>query len=104
MNNLYVILIGGLLAGILLGYLYFRGLWWTVQRMVEHHKPYRLALFSFFIRTLVAVAGFYLLLQFRWEALAVALLGFFSVRLAAVRKWGLEPLQLNKSREESHGV
>lgn len=85
----------GLAAGALIGYLYFRGLWWTVRRMTETQNrdrtPYGLALFSFAVRSAMALAGFYLLLSLLgWEAMALALAGFIAVRIVAVRRWALQ--------------
>lgn len=103
MNLILTLILSGT-AGAVLGYFYFRGLWWTVERMPGHRNPYALALASFVIRTLLVMAGFYLLLEVRWEALAVGLLGFFAIRLVAVRKWGLNPFHLDKNMEENDGV
>lgn len=97
----YLLTLGiGFSVGMLLGYLYFRGLWWTVQRMTEYRNPYVFALLSFFIRSAIVVAGFYMLLLVRWEAVAVGLAGFIAMRMIAVRRWGLNPPELERKPGE----
>lgn len=74
------------IAGVLLGSVYFVGLWWTVRKLPQVRHP----LFTYFgslaVRLLVVLGGFYLLLTFyHWQALAVSLLGFIGVRVLLVR-------------------
>lgn len=94
MNQVWYIGIG-LAAGVLMGYVYFRGLWWTVCYMTEYGSknwnPYGLAVLSFFVRSALAVGGFYLLLVLGWEAMALGLIGFVAVRVIVVRRWALHP-------------
>jgi len=48
-----------MLAGSLLGTVFFGGLWWTIQRSDRSNGPALLFGCSFLIRTFLAVAGFY---------------------------------------------
>lgn len=65
-----------------LGYVFFWGLWKTVQHMSTAKHPYLWMFSSFFIRISIVLLGFYLLLLVQWELIAVALLGFIFARLA----------------------
>lgn len=47
------------LGGVLIGLLFFGGLWWTVQRGVTAKRPALLFLGSLLVRMGVAVGGFY---------------------------------------------
>lgn len=78
-----------LLAGFALGMLYFGGLWVTVRRAHRARRSTRLLLGSFLVRSVLALAGFYLLLQLtghRWEMVALGLLGFLVGRTVLVRR------------------
>ena len=73
------------LAGIALGYLFFWGLWKTVEHMPHVNNPYLWIFASFFIRTTIVLLGFYLLLQIQWQLIAVALFGFIFARILVMR-------------------
>lgn len=99
--NPYITLLLALAAGILMGAFYFRGLWWTVNRMEQAGRPLAWAAASFLLRTGVVVGGFYLLLDLGWQALAVALLGFLVIRTAALRRWGLRGATVSTQEQDS---
>lgn len=69
-----------LLAGMLLGAIFFGGLWWTVQKGLSSRRPELWFLGSLLLRTSTAVAGFYFVSGGHWERLLVCLLGFVIVR------------------------
>lgn len=75
------------LAGALLGALFFGGLWWTVNRLPGARRPTLLVLASFGIRTAAVLAGCYLILVSGgivvWPRFLAALGGFLMVRIAA---------------------
>lgn len=103
MNQL--ILIGsGLAAGGFMGYFYFGGLWWTLERMRTQQHPYAMLILSFFIRSVLVTAGFYLLLKIRWELVALGVVGFIAIRYLLVRSWGAMPVGLKETREDEHGI
>lgn len=86
--NQFGFLILAFLAGLLLGLLYFGGLWLTVQRLPAARHPGVLTLASLIIRLGVTLAVFYLVMAGRWERLLVCLAGFFLVRFVLIRRWG----------------
>ena len=81
-------LILSLMAGLALGLLYFGGLWHTVRKLPEMHKPFSAMLWSFAIRTSIVMIGFYFVMGGHWERLVAALLGFILVREVLVRRIG----------------
>jgi len=68
-----LLLAGG--AGVLLGVLFFGGLWWTVQRGLASRRPALWFVGSFVLRTSVVLAGMYVVSGGRWEALLASLVG-----------------------------
>lgn len=75
-----------LVAGALLGVLFFGGLWWTVRKGVKSERPAILFLGSLLLRTGVILAGFYFVAQGNWTRLAACLLGFLIARVFVVRR------------------
>jgi len=72
-------------AGVLLGTMFFGGLWWTVQKGISCKRPAIWFLGSLFFRTSIATAGFYLVCVGHWERLPVCLVGFVIARLIVTR-------------------
>ena len=74
-----------LVAGLLLGAVFFGGLWWTVRKGVSSKRPALLFLGSMLSRTGVVVAGFYVVSDAHWQRLLVCLLGFVIARFIVMR-------------------
>ena len=81
-----LLLAGG--AGVLLGLLFFGGLWWTVQRGLASGRPALWFVGSFLLRTGVVLAGMYVVSGGRWEALLACLAGFVVARVIVTRLAG----------------
>ena len=83
-------------AGVGIGFFYFGGLLWTVRRLPASQRPGLLTFGSFFIRNILSLGGFYLVMQGawgnqgagQWQRLLICLAGFVLVRFVAVRRWG----------------
>ncbi len=67
-----------LIAGALLGLLYFAGLWQTLQRLPGTLHPWRLMAASYTLGLAAALGGFYFLMDGAWERLVAAVIGFFA--------------------------
>lgn len=87
-------------AGAGLGAFYFGGLWWTLGRILdslspasEPKVPFGLALGSFVVRTVITLAGFYLVANGDWIRLLLCLAGFLLARTVLVRRWGPRALK-----------
>ncbi|MGV8078458.1 MAG: ATP synthase subunit I [Syntrophales bacterium] len=83
-----VTLITPCIAGGLIGFVYFAGLWQTVKRLPAARHPWRLFAVSYAARLAAALGGFYLLMDGAWERLAAAVVGFLMVRTLMVRGLG----------------
>ena len=77
-----------LLAGLLLGAIFFGGLWWTVRKGVTSKRPALLFLGSMLLRTGVVIAGFYVVSDGHWQRLLACLLGFAIARFIVTRLAG----------------
>ena len=69
-----------LMAGIMLGIFFFGGLWWTARRIPFARRPSLLVLLSFFARSVVVMAGFWLIGFGQWQRFIVCLGGFVLAR------------------------
>ena len=78
-------LILALLAGALLGTIFFGGLWWTIRRGMSSQQPAALFFFSLLLRTGIALAGFYFVARGDWRRVLACLLGFFLARILVTR-------------------
>ena len=81
-------LVLALLTGVLLGAIFFGGLWWTVRKGVLSKRPALWFFGSLLLRTSIALAGFYFIGRGHWERLLVCLLGFIIARFIVMRLTG----------------
>ena len=86
-------LVGSFIVGLALGYFYFGGLWWTVNRLQRTRQPALLFTASFILRTTIVVGAVYLLLGGGWRAVALCMAGFIAIRMVLTRYWGPEAEQ-----------
>ena len=93
-------LVLALLAGLVLGVLFFGGLWWTVQKAFLSERPALWFLSSLLLRTCFVLAGFYLVAQNHWSRLATCLLGFVIARVIVVKRLTRAPVEERTRLEE----
>ena len=68
-------------AGILIGTIFFGGLWWTIRKGVSAKQPALWFLGSILLRMGIALAGFHFVSGHNWERLLMCLLGFLMARV-----------------------
>lgn len=78
-------LVSALVAGILLGAIFFGGLWWTVRQGLSSKRVALWFLGSLLLRTGIVLLGFYFILGGNWKRLLAGLLGFVIARLIVMR-------------------
>ena len=100
MNNTLSLVLA-LLAGVLLGGIFFGGLWWTIRKGVASTQPALWFFGSLMLRMGIALAGFYVVGRDHWERLLLCLLGFIIARLAVT--WMARPSGGQSSRAASEG-
>ena len=91
-----------LVAGVLLGAIFFGGLWWTVRKGVSSKQPALWFLGSLLLRMSIALAGFYFVSRGHWERLLVCLLGFVMARLVVTRLTRPAETPTRLAQEASH--
>lgn len=94
-------LILSIAAGLLLGVLFFGGLWWTIRRGLSSKQPTLWFLGSLILRLGITLAGFYLVSAGRWERLVACLAGFIVARYIVKRLIGRLPVAQTAALEES---
>lgn len=75
----------GVALGACLGLVFFAGLWWTTQRLVDARRPGLLLAGSLLARLVILGLGLVVLARLDPAALIGALLGVIGVRIAMVR-------------------
>ena len=71
-------------SGVVLGAIFFGGLWWTIGKGVTSKQPALWFLGSLLLRTSIALAGFYFVCGCDWQRLLVCMLGFIMAKLAVI--------------------
>ena len=102
MNN-FLILTLAMIAGLLLGVVFFGGLWWTIRKGLSSKHPAAWFLGSLLLRMSLTLFGFYWVGHGHWERLVVCLGGFFVARLIVT--WlsrQLESKQIRTTHEANH--
>ncbi|MBU1214703.1 MAG: hypothetical protein KKF58_02040 [Gammaproteobacteria bacterium] len=82
-----------LLAGLLLGAMYFVGLWWTVRRALASPRPAQWFILSLLLRVSLVLTGFYLVAGDDWRRLLACLSGFVIARIIVIRITGMQDAQ-----------
>jgi F1F0 ATPase subunit 2 len=95
MNEISALLLAGL-TGLMLGALFFGGLWWTIRKGVSSKQPALWFFGSLLLRMSIVLTGFYLIGRGHWERLVLSLVGFVVARLIVT--WLTRPL----TQEVSH--
>ena len=100
--NETVTLVLAWVAGLLLGAIFFGGLWWTIRKGLFSKRSALWFLGSLVLRTSIALAGFYFAAGGHWERLLVCVLGFVMARLIVT--WLTRAVEVPGylAREESH--
>ena len=85
MMNETLTLVPALVAGGVLGGMFFGGLWWTVRMGVSSKRPALWLLPSLLLRMSITLAGFYFVSDGHWDRLLACLLGFVIARFIVTR-------------------
>jgi F1F0 ATPase subunit 2 len=103
--NENLLIIAAFVAGMMLGTLFFGGLWLTVKKSVIAKVPWLWILGSFILRAGIVMIGFYFIGSGNWQRLVSCLLGFIVARFLIIhftRSIDEKHIQLRK--EIAHGA
>lgn len=89
-------------AGMLLGAIFFGGLWWTVRKGISSARPALLFCGSLLLRMGIVLTGFYFILGDNWVRLMAGLVGFVAARLLTIRLTGIKNQSGALTREAGH--
>jgi F1F0 ATPase subunit 2 len=90
-----------LAVGVLIGAVFFGGLWWTVRKSASSRRPSLLFMGSLLLRMTVTISGFYLVSRGDWRRLLICLVGFQIARIAVMRLTGAPTERGSRVAEES---
>ena len=96
MSNVLPLVLAAL-AGLVLGAIFFGGLWWTIRKGMQSPRPALWFLASFALRTAIVVVGFYFVGGGQLQKLLACLAGFIIGRLIVTRM-----TQNLSSKEDGH--
>ena len=102
MNETLMLAVAGV-TGLVLGAIFFGGLWWTVSKGVLSPRPALWFLGSTVLRMSIVLAGFYFIGRGHWDRMLACLLGFVIARFLVMR-FTRTPVEHNNSevKEASH--
>jgi len=80
MNEIWYMILA-FAAGIVLGTLFYAGLWLTVRKSLGEKVPAVWFIGSFIIRISIVLLGFYYISKANWKMLLICLLGFITARI-----------------------
>jgi F1F0 ATPase subunit 2 len=93
-----------LFAGLLLGAIFFGGLWWTIQKGLASERPALWFVGSLLLRTALVLAGVYSVSQGHWSRLAMCLLGFVIARAFVVKRLMRAPAEAQTPLAKETGI
>ena len=96
-------LVLALAAGVLLGAIFYGGLWWTIQKGVVSDRPALWFLGSGLLRMGFVLAGFYVVARSGWRPSVVCLLGFGLARLVVtwLTRGATPPIRLSREARDA---
>jgi F1F0 ATPase subunit 2 len=86
--DLVLVLEQALVAGLVLGMVFFGGLWWTLRKSLNSPRPALWILGSLVARMSVLLVGLYLVSDGHWERLLAGLVGVICARFLVLRLTG----------------
>lgn len=101
MNETQHILIA-IIAGVLIGTVFFGGLWWTVRRGLVSRYAALWFTGGLLVRMTVALTGFYFIGRDHWPRLLACLSGFVVARVVVMKLTGVRFQQSSAFSEEVH--
>jgi F1F0 ATPase subunit 2 len=74
-----------LISGVILGVIFFGGLWFTVKKAIATPYAALWVLGSSLIRTAIVLTGFYYAAEGSWQRLLICVAGFIAARFLVIR-------------------
>lgn len=100
MDEMLTLVLAGV-AGVVLGAIFFGGLWWTVRKGVLSKRPALWFFGSLLARVSIALTGFYFVSGGHWDRMLTCLFGFLMTHFIVTRLTGPPVKQHNSPVEAS---
>jgi F1F0 ATPase subunit 2 len=84
MNEALMRVVAGV-TGLVLGAMFFGGLWWTVRKGFSSPRPALWFLGSMLLRMSIVLVGFYFIGRGHWDRMLACLIGFVIARFLVLR-------------------
>lgn len=97
-------LVPSVLAGIVLGIIFFGGLWFTVNKGLNSKKPTLIFFGSLIIRMAIILTGFYIVGGDNWQKMLACLVGFLIARIVITnitKKYKVNPVTIKEGNDEN---
>lgn len=78
-------LLPAFMGGVLLGVVFYGGLWWTVRKGLASQRPALWFFISYLLRTAMIIVGLYAFSGGQWQRLLCCLLGCLFARFIVIR-------------------
>jgi F1F0 ATPase subunit 2 len=101
MNEMLTLLLVWM-VGMLLGVIFFGGLWWTVRKSVSSERPALWVFGSLLLRMGITLTGFYVVSDGQWQRLLLCLSGFIMARLVVTWRTRLALENPTRTAPEGH--
>ena len=95
-------LVPALVMGVLLGAIFFGGLWWTIRKAVSSKRSAVWVFCSILLRMSIVLAGFYFIAHGHWERMLLCFLGFVAARPLVMRFTRAPEKSTHAAQETSH--
>ena len=89
------------IAGLIIGAIFFFGLWITVKKIARAKMPALIFMVSLFCRISVALIGFYFISMGSWKKMLICLLGFVTARWLIMLRIPLNVLNQAERKKEA---
>lgn len=104
MNDILLMILS-FVAGIILGVIFFGGLWLTVKKIVTAKIPALWVIGSFIVRVGIVLLGFHFVSSGNWQRLVSCLIGFIAARFIVIHfTKSIDAKQLQLKKETLHGA
>ncbi len=87
-------------GGLVLGILFFGGLWLTVKKAVTVKVPALWFSLSFLLRVGITLLGFYYISMGKWQQMLFCLVGFILARLIIIRLTKADEIKQEQLKKE----
>ncbi len=91
-----------LLVGLVLGAIFYGGLWWTVRKLNTTKSPALLSVGSLLVRMAILLLGIYAIGAGHWERMVVALVGVVLARFIVFRVTKEKEVDIQPSTPDPH--